>query len=172
MRLNHSFDSLDTICIKALLFVKGDVILLTVLAFDPGGTTGYAHGSISEVKEQSVTNVVCGTFADWHYPGGLEELILKVKPDVIVYEIFALYAHKAAAQAWKTFVEIEAIGVIKYLGEKHDIPVIGQTPAEGKHFWNDEKLKRVGLYAPITHERDAIRHLLYYEKFGRYKKNG
>lgn len=60
---------------------------------------------------------------------------------------------------------VEVIGLVKEWSRQFSIPISFQSPAEGKFYWTDEKLKRIGLYTPgKRHSRDATRHLLYYAK--------
>lgn len=133
---------------------------MRVLAFDPGHTTGWACFD----KGQHINHnlVDRGTIKDWH---GVDKLIETCKPDVIVYEIFRLYAHKASFKTWDSFLEVEVIGVIRYLAELNNIPILGQTPNDGKHFFDEKRLKALSLWDGTTHVRDATGHALYFLTF-------
>lgn len=138
---------------------------MRVLSFDPGHTTGWA------VFDKGTTNtshilVARGTIKDWH---GVEDLITQYTPDVITYEIFRLYSWKASVKSWDTFLEVEVIGVIRYLAETYKIFIHGQTPADGKHFYDTAKLQKLGLYDSVTHVNDATGHALFFLTFNTKK---
>jgi len=66
----------------------------------------------------------------------------------------------------------EYVGVVKIWCDLNKVPCHLQSPSqvvskEGKTFWTDDKLKRVGLWKSLRtrHERDAARHYLYYVTF-------
>lgn len=60
----------------------------------------------------------------------------------------------------------EVIGVTKLWAAQHDVPIEMQMAAEGKAFWNDDKLSRIGLNkSGQPHARDALRHMLQYITF-------
>ena len=133
---------------------------MIVLALDPGHTTGWAAFEKGEGFNHKLIDR--GTVKDWH---GLEELYERINPDIVVYEIFRLYGHKANYKAWDSFLEVEVIGVIRYLAEKFNKPIHGQTPSDGKHFFDDKKLKQLNLWDTVTHIRDATSHALLFLTF-------
>lgn len=138
---------------------------MRVLSFDPGHTTGWAvFDKGPDNKSHELVNR--GVIKDWH---GIAELIETYGPDIITYEIFRLYSWKANQKSWDTFLEVEVIGVIRYLAEVYRLPIIGQTPADGKHFYNDVKLKKMELYQSITHINDATGHALFFLTFNTKK---
>ena len=126
---------------------------LEVVAFDPGGTTGIAYFINGHPVIEEITS----------YPH-IGAFITDKKPDVIVYESFQ---HRLN-QPLKKFIllPIEVIGIIKCFGEALGSTLIAQTPATGKKFWTNDKLKKVGLYVTgVPHAMDAMRHLLQYKTF-------
>lgn len=129
---------------------------MIVLAFDPGGSTGWC------VIDSEYTLIASGEIPDWH---GVKDLFNTHQPDVVVYETFQLYAWKAQSLSWNTFVPCEAIGVIKFIAEELQIPCVGQGPAERKWF-TDDRLKTFNMVPPSKHAKDAIRHALYFLVFG------
>ena len=133
---------------------------MKVLVFDPGHTTGWCV-----IESDPLKLLVSGECEDWR---GMKRLFLEFKPDEVVYEIFRLYAWKAQVKSWDTFLEIEAIGVLKFLCLELGIPCIGQNPAERK-FFTDEKLKEMDMLPVSKHARDAVRHGLLYIKYKRNK---
>jgi len=60
---------------------------------------------------------------------------------------------------------VEYIGVAKLWCATTKSKYEPQSPSQGKGFWDDKKLKAVGLYTNSPHSRDATRHMLYYFTF-------
>lgn len=131
---------------------------MRVLVFDPGHTTGWCV-----IDSEPLTLVDAGECEDWR---GMKTLFLTFKPEEVVYEIFRLYAWKSQVKSWDTFLEIEAIGVLKFLCLELHIPCIGQNPAERK-FFTDEKLKEMNMVPASKHAKDAVRHGLLYIRYKR-----
>jgi hypothetical protein len=61
----------------------------------------------------------------------------------------------------------EYVGVVKVWCQITQCFYLVQNAAKAKQFWNDDKLKRVGLYKHLKdrHQRDAARHWLHYDTF-------
>jgi hypothetical protein len=61
----------------------------------------------------------------------------------------------------------EYVGVAKVWAQLSNTYYIVQNAAKAKGFWDDDKLKRVGLYKQLKdrHQRDAARHWLHYDTF-------
>jgi len=136
----------------------------TMLSLDPGETTGYAILKASDKQTikygEETTDMVIktGELKLWY---GLENLIQESMCDVIVYEQFKLYPWKAKQKHWSTFPTAQVVGVIKFLAEQFEIPILGHG-ADAKDHFDDKKLKWANLYkGKSPHERDAIRHGLY-----------
>jgi len=64
---------------------------------------------------------------------------------------------------------IEFIGAVKYIANRKFWHIVEQSP-QIKKFFDNKKLKQLDLYKRNGHERDAIRHLLYYLKFKKGKE--
>lgn len=135
-----------------------------ILSIDPGETTGYAilkageSQTIKYDKETTDMLIKTGELNLWY---DLENLIEESLCDIIVYEEFKLYPWRAKQKHWSTFPTAQVVGVIKYLANKFDLPVLGQG-ADAKDHYDDKKLKWCNLYKGRSpHERDAIRHGLY-----------
>lgn len=99
----------------------------------------------------------------------LFDLIQIKDVQTIVLELFHLFPFKAKEQSWDQLRVVQVIGIIKYLAEKQSIPVILQEPNK-KQAFPDARLTKDGYYVPNNHARDAIRHGLYFFKFGEGKK--
>jgi hypothetical protein len=81
--------------------------------------------------------------------------------DRIVYESF-LYQRRDKVD----LRPVEAIGVIKLYAALNSITLVAQTPATGKRFWTDDKIKKLNLWEEgQPHAMDAMRHLLYHRTF-------
>jgi len=120
---------------------------MIVLAFDPGETTGYA------VLSSDRETFVMGSFEGWSL---VRALMGSYLPDVVVVEQYKLYPYAARSQVWSSFPTVEVIGVIKYLAERHSIPVVEQSAADAK-FVN---VKRTKEKKGDRHAYSALRHAL------------
>lgn len=123
----------------------------TVVAVDPGGTTGICLWS-PEVGP-SLMEMVPNEAVEF-----LAECAAKIQP-LYVIEKYTITA--ATAKMTQQHDALEIIGALKYIALKHRHPLVLQTPAEAKKFSTNEKLKRIGWYKPgLPHARDASRHAL------------
>lgn len=129
-----------------------------VMAIDPGKANGWA---ILEGKDKPVKS---GTVS----PEELYALIESEEITHLVYETYRLYASHANQMIGDDFIAPQVIGVIKFLCNKRGIPNWEQ-PATCKAYYSDKKLKALGLYVPVDHRRDAIRHGMYFLNFGKGK---
>lgn len=158
-----------------------------VLAYDPGGTTGWAYAEWLPQEGEPLTNLEQILFLSGQigpeehhellyehlnsYAFGIEGPILE-----LVCESFEFRQHITRDHA-KTKVELiskEYIGIIKLFRQQYDRPVAFQTASAAKSFIPDKgpqsnvKLKQLGVYKPVTnepHAMDAMRHLLRYMVF-------
>jgi len=89
----------------------------------------------------------------------------------VILEKFEYQKEKAQTREHLNFDAAEYVGVVKLWCAQRNLDLILQSPStvvskEGKTFWNDDKLKRVGLWRGMDrHARDAARHYLYYVTF-------
>lgn len=135
-----------------------------IAAIDPGEHIGFAF--FDDKYSTQLTGTVQGEDEALDV---LFDLIKSFRPDTLVVEAFRLYPHKALQQSWSTMRTPEIIGVIKYWARQNDYPVVLQ-PASCKQAFPDERLRKMGLYVPNVHARDAIRHGLYRQRFGKKEK--
>jgi hypothetical protein len=128
----------------------GETMSVTVIAFDPGHTTGVASHNEGMLTLMQVV--------------GLDTVnsVLDVgKPELIIYEKF-FYQRRDKVN----LEPVEVIGVIKLYAILTKTPIIGQAPQQAKSFWTDNKIKKLGLWEEgQPHAMDALRHLLYYQAF-------
>ena len=118
----------------------------TIMAIDPGKTTG----------------AIWWTPWDWvayqWTPTAVRGHLEYMQPKFIVMESFL---HRQAMKV--DYTPAEVIGNVKDWASSNDVKVKMQSPTEPKHFWTNEKLKKVKLYTRgKPHSNDAMRHLLYY----------
>jgi len=157
------------------------------------GTTGWAwftDGKLTAFENIKSVDYGCPeSYWDDH-----AQLIRDLQPDVVVYETYKLQAGKAMQQSWSELETPQLIGIIRHecwihdiprYGQIirhecwiHDIPRYGQDPMIKKRF-NDDILIQLGiaerrgklLYIngerTNDHMRDAIRHGLYFIKYGK-----
>lgn len=138
----------------------------SVLVFDPGESTGWCYRN----QEGRVTG---GTCKKNHME--VAERIQIFSPDIVVFERFNLYPQMAKSLAWNSFYPCEVIGVIRYLCDKYNIPVVEQAPSVKKYFggfqqdWDQLKELSQGV---TEHTKDAYMHLKYFERNGEKKFKG
>lgn len=122
-------------------------VATSILAVDPGGTTGWAWWRSDTHQFES------GEASDW-------KAWLYDRPD---YDILVIEKYTITAKTAKLSQQTDALrltGALEMDAYPHHRVII-TTPAEAKSFSNDGKLKRVGWYRPGNgHANDAARHLL------------
>jgi len=134
-----------------------DVTPQRILAFDPGGETGWAFYSYETDTIES------GVLHGEHHQK-LLQFLHEYAPETIVYERFDY-------RPYKKHIELEAveyIGVIKLYSQMTKCPLIKQQQLKDtNNIWDNDKLKLLNLYTQaITHPNDAVRQLLYYITYG------
>lgn len=128
----------------------------TIIAFDPGVTTGYA---IHTIRDNGQHHIAAG---DFHMYKRVLEYLNTAKPSLVIIESFRLYAWKSKHKQWSGFPEVEVIGAIKFACDLRSIPWIEQQPST-KQLFDDGKLKKLGLWKNLSpHGRDAARHALFH----------
>lgn len=99
-------------------------------------------------------------------------------PDVLVCESYRLFGHKSKQQIGSNLETPQLIGYLQMVAYKFNIPFVLQDPAT-KQRHSDDVLVKTGILEkkgskyyykgqPTNlHMRDAIRHNLFYYKYGR-----
>jgi hypothetical protein len=122
-----------------------------ILAIDPGKDCGFAWIKPDEgFYPQSFQ--ITGTHDQFL------QLMHEYYPDIIVYEQWK-HTHRDGTD----YTAIEFIGLIKWYVERRNVILIPQTNSYGKGYFDNAKLKKLGLFVPgKDHEdqMDALRHLL------------
>lgn len=133
-----------------------------ILAIDPGEDTGWVlfHTELFGMLDYGV----CKLWQDLNIRIGL--------CDLVVCEDYRLYAFKAEAQSWTRPASVEVIGVVRYLCEILEKPLVFQGASQRTFFGSDRKpklhaagnkrLKDMGFWLSSKHSRDAMRHCLTY----------
>lgn len=130
----------------------------TLLAIDPGGTTGYA---IFRDLELTKTGQCIGTHTN------MRKLIEIVEPDVVVCEDYLIYAWAMKTHKWSRVPTLRLIGGIEFKCEELGLPLHFENAQPVKGFVTDKRLKEWNYYKEgLPHARDSIRHGCYYLIFG------
>jgi hypothetical protein len=137
---------------------------IKVISIDPGVTTGYAVGVITD----GYMKVRCDQNTFNHIE--LYDFLVGNHPDVVICERFDFRKKAVGVNLYP----VEMIGVVNYFIQERQrrdlvIDLFMQKPAEqGKQaYWTDAKLKEVGVYDKShEHGRSAMKHLLYWYTFG------
>jgi hypothetical protein len=132
---------------------------MRVIALDPGTHTGVCiydtKGSIFEVYTLG---------PEEHHLTLLQEL-QEFEPDHVVWERFQYQRRELTKGVSLVLDSREYIGIAKLYCQQHvAVTRHEQTPAQAKNLWTDQKLKKLGLWemTKSAHERDALRHMLYF----------
>jgi hypothetical protein len=157
---------------------------MRVLCLDPSGnfkegdgTTGFAvfeNGELKDFGYIKSSNYDCAE-AYWKK---VTSHIYYINPHQVVCESFKLFGHKAKQQSWSEMETPQLIGCIRLMCWNRNIPLVFQDPKD-KVRVTDPILVHMGVleqkgnryYAlgrpTIIHERDAIRHGVFYSRYGK-----
>jgi len=150
-----------------------------IIAIDPGGTTGYAA-----YWPVAATRIVQGTwerheiencelgFQLRHLLREIGSLTRTVQPFIakptihIVYEPFEFRRNERERDKIE-YTSAEVVGALKYWADDLDyVKLVPQPASSGMAFWDDAKIKKLGLWVPgRRHAMDATAHLLKYRSF-------
>lgn len=137
------------------------------LAFDPGGTTGWASLRFKIDDEYNVEGRPewkTGQIGPHQHHGELWTMLwdLNDKPDEF-FLITESFEYRNRARAGLVLDSVEYIGVMKLFCAITREDLYKQTAAMGKGFVKDENIKKLGLWSPGNkHAMDAMRHLIYF----------
>lgn len=137
-----------------------------MLAIDPGVTTGYCRATLEDrlilVPGEAEFNML--DFHDW-----LDDFIREGPADDKVHVIYEDFTYRNYARMGLDLTPVKVIGIIELMQWRYDplVTFTKQSAATGKAFYNDDRLKELGVYAVgLKHGRDATRHLLQWLNFG------
>ena len=121
---------------------------MNVLAFDPGGTTGWAFLSNGKIE--------AGSFHTWEEVWAILDQHHE-KLDMVIIESFILRRGSALALSGSKLETVQVIGYIKAFCDNYVVPYLEQQPACKAIVVS--KIKGLDVHA-----MDAVRHGLYYLK--------
>lgn len=136
---------------------------MKVLAIDPGVTTGFSI--TPDRSPDHLWQVDFGT----DYPNrphlAFYEMLDRESPDVIICERFDFRQNKRGVD----YTALQYIGVVELYCQKSHTALYfqGQDVKSKKGFWDDKKIKYLGLYRDgkeYEHAMDALRHRLKWEE--------
>lgn len=97
-----------------------------------------------------------------------DELIDKVKPDILVIENYRVYPWLLKQHAWADIPTLRYIGALQHVAALRNIPVKLQMAQLAKTFSPNSRLRLWGLLNEGNkHANDAIRHGVYYLLFAK-----
>jgi hypothetical protein len=160
---------------------------MKILSFDPSGnyfegkgTTGYAISLDGNLPHQLGDIASKDYTSRQAYWAAHRDLIEQTFPDVCVIETYKLFGHKSKEQIGSQLETPQLIGYMEMVCYDWKIPVVYQDPST-KQRHADDILVKTGVidkrgksyyYKGILtnlHKRDALRHNLFYCKYGRKK---
>lgn len=127
---------------------------LTILALDPGNTTGWAVFKDSKLQDSGHLETVDATIT----AAEIDKLLTTHTPAIVIIEEYRVYAWKVKQHAWSDLPTARLIGGIDIICAIKGIPVCMQSAQQAKGFCTDDKLKAWDYYAVGRHARDAVRH--------------
>ena len=166
---------------------------MITLAIDPSGnyTEGKGHTGIAGIKDSDWSTVFTKSVNAVDYDSRFEywTAVKKVIQDYILEKTsiqVVIESYVVRANGFTTGKMPETamlIGVLLYFCEMYDVPVYFQNPSQAKTRFKDELLttylpqmkvsdkNRYFLGTKLTndHERDALKHLLYFKRYKEYK---
>ena len=137
--------------------------MATILGLDPGGTTGVA------VCTTQIRSLQAYQFEESNHHIALWSYLQTLDPETVVCEDFKWRPHLQPGRGAERAIElvsVEYIGITRLWTLDKGRELVLQQPSQGKQFWTDDKLKKIGVYKPgMPHAMDAVRHVLYYVSF-------
>lgn len=145
-----------------------------VLAFDPGGTTGWAFASLQKTKDVELEDIQIwtGEFGPESHHQELYDSLIKdgraACPRLeVVSEPFHFRQHKDNPRQGLELVSCEYIGVMRLACAQLGLTYYDRfTPGEAKRYVTDTKLELLGWFQtppyPMRHRNDALRQLVKY----------
>jgi hypothetical protein len=142
---------------------------MRIVAFDPGGTTGWAtwHG-ITLLPGTNGFN--SGQMGPGDHHKQLFDFISFEQGSDELHVVTESFEYRQQQRTTVVLVSKEYIGVMKYWmeerGRRGRDRFYEQTAGKVKPFWSDDKLKKLGLWnVGQNHANDAMRHLLHHMTF-------
>jgi hypothetical protein len=141
---------------------------VTVFAVDPGAHTGIfyvdSHGQECSVLLDYTNHLT----PHEHLYMWLMQMVDPQK-DTVICESFEFRKEDAQNREYIDYSTGELVGAVALFCQLTGTKYVRQMAAQGKGFWNNDKLHRAGLFIrgkDAKHIRDATRHWLVYHTFG------
>jgi hypothetical protein len=133
---------------------------MKILAIDPGVTSGYCLAQVASPA------IALKPFQMVDDVDDIWDRLALLEPRYIICENFEF---RQRSRAGLNLFPMQAIGVIRLyeLKASHQTSVTLQKASEGKSYFTDAQLKRLGVYKRgLPHGMDATRHLIHWFTFG------
>ena len=139
----------------------------SVIAFDPGGTTGVAgirQGkvvlSVAVSYDELLNQLSSSNKSSKEYADAVEYASFPI----MVVEDFRLYPWKAKSMGFDRLPAVRVIGALELFARANGQRFVLQPAEKAKRFFPDEALALLGWTEWLTnvHKRDAGRHAAYY----------
>jgi hypothetical protein len=124
----------------------------TVLGVDPGGNTGLC---LLRVGVNIKTEVVDFGQVTWPEILGVAESWV-VRCDAVACERYTITARTATLTRQPEAMYV--IGMLYFLAQAADVPMLLQSPGDAKAAFGNDRLKDLGLKVTGRHAKDALRH--------------
>jgi hypothetical protein len=151
-----------------------------IIALDPGGTTGIATCRMAGAALSERSRWDRYQVEDCDKASQLRSLLQQVgymamsagSPIHIIYEPFEFRRNDRERDKIE-YTSAEVVGALKYWACDLDyVKLVPSTASSGMTFWDDDKIKKLGLWVPgHRHAMDATSHLLKYRSFTLGEKN-
>lgn len=141
--------------------------LVTVLAFDPGGHTGWAMWRAEKlVNDKGVPEYYneftnSGCFEDKNHHEKIVALIELQRTEVF-HLVTESFLDRPGRNTSTELISRDYIGAMSLWSQQHNVRLIQQNAAVAKGFITDKKLKAMGHWSPNKHSRDAMRHMFFF----------
>ena len=160
---------------------------MKVLAFDPSGNFNEGKGTSGWCTSIDNQGHVLGDIDSKDYSSREDywfahrTLVERKFPDVLVIESYKLFGNKAMSQAGSSLETPQLIGYLQMVAHELNIPVVLQDPST-KTRHSDPVLTATGTITKHgiqyyfkgektnMHKRDALRHNMYFCKYGKKVK--
>lgn len=145
-----------------------ELILSRVLSIDPGKGTGWAGVDLTTRKWR----MGCFVASLGEYHARFECWLEEMSPNILIYEDFVYMVKHIDGGGYTQQIDLTAkeyIGICKAYAQRNPgtCEIVKRQPGQGFKLWDDNKLKRLGLYVKgskntngAPHTRDATRHAL------------
>lgn len=141
----------------------------TILAFDPGETTGWARVCWDQPFDPQFA--ICDqveTSSVAQATDAYDSLLYRFLPDIVLIEEYRVYSWKSDQHKWSDVITLRLIGCLETLCHQRELKWHKQMAVQAKEFCTDDKLSSWDLYEKgKKHGRDAMRHACQFMLFNK-----